>query len=50
MGEAFSARENNKNAYNLVGKARERRPLEIIRGTWKDNIKMDLNELECDLN
>ena len=31
----------------LVGKPEGRRPLEIPRHRWKDNIKMDLQEVVC---
>jgi hypothetical protein len=31
----------------LVGKAEGRRPLGRPRRRWEDNIKMDLQELEC---
>ena len=31
----------------LVGKPEGKRPLERPRRRWKDNIKMDLQEVEC---
>ena len=31
----------------LVGKSEEKRPLGRRRHRWKDNIKMDLHEVEC---
>jgi hypothetical protein len=31
----------------LVGKLEEKRPLGILRPEWKDNIKTDLQEVEC---
>jgi len=31
----------------LVGKTERKRPLEKSRGKWEDNIKMDLQEVEC---
>jgi len=38
-----------KNEHNvLVGKPERRRPLEIPRLRWKDNITMDLTELGCE--
>jgi hypothetical protein len=37
-----------KGAYRvLVGKPEGRRPLGTSRGRWKDNIKMDLQEVGC---
>jgi hypothetical protein len=32
----------------LVGIREDKRPFWIPRRKWKDNIKMDLRELECD--
>jgi hypothetical protein len=35
-----------RNAYRiLVGKTERKRPLERLKGTWVDNIKMDLREI-----
>jgi hypothetical protein len=31
----------------LVGKPRGKRPLGRLRRRWEDNIKMDLQEVEC---
>jgi len=31
----------------LVGKSEEKRPLGSPRGRWKDNIKVDLQEVRC---
>jgi hypothetical protein len=31
----------------LVGKPEDRRPLARPRSSWKDNIKMDLQEVGC---
>jgi hypothetical protein len=31
----------------LMGKPKGKRPLERSRHTWKDNIKMDLQEVRC---
>jgi hypothetical protein len=33
---------------NLVGKPEGKRPLRRPRHRWKDNIKMDLQELGCE--
>ena len=32
----------------LVGKPESKRPLGRLRCRWEDNIKMDLNEVDCD--
>jgi hypothetical protein len=32
----------------LVGKPEGRRPLERLRRRWKNNIKMDFREVECE--
>jgi hypothetical protein len=31
----------------LVGSPEGKRPLEILRRRWEDNIKMDLHEVAC---
>ena len=42
--------EQSRNAYRvLVGKLEGKRPLGRPRHRWKDNIKMDLREMGCDL-
>jgi hypothetical protein len=33
----------------LVGKPEGKRPLRRLRRRWEDNIKMDLQEVECGL-
>jgi hypothetical protein len=40
--------EEGRGVYRvLVGKPERRRPLERPRRRWEDNIKMDLQEVEC---
>jgi hypothetical protein len=40
--------EGGKGVYRvLVGKPEGKRPLRRQRRRWKDNIKMDLQEVEC---
>jgi len=34
----------------LVGKPKGKRPLGIPRRRWEDNIKMDLQEVECGMD
>ena len=48
MGETCSAYggEEKRNRF-LVGKREGKRPLERPRRRWEDNIKMDLQEMEC---
>ena len=44
-----SRMEQSRSAYRvLVGKPEGKRPIERPRGTWEDNIKMDLREVGCD--
>jgi hypothetical protein len=46
MGRACSTNGEKRNAYRfLVGKPERRRPLEIPRPRWEDNIRMDLREI-----
>ena len=41
--------ERSRNAYRiLVGKPEGKRPLGRLRRRWKDNIKMNLKEMDCD--
>ena len=41
--------EQSRNAYRvLVGKPEVKRPSGRPRRRWKDNIKMDLREVDCD--
>jgi hypothetical protein len=48
MGGACSAYREGRGVYRvLVGKPEGRRPLGRPRRRWKDNIKMDLQEVEC---
>ena len=40
-----------RNAYRvLVGKPESKRPLGMPKRRWEDNIKMDLMEVDCDLD
>jgi hypothetical protein len=39
-------REMRRSYKFLVGKPERKRPLEILRRRWEDNIKMDLKEIE----
>ena len=40
--------EERRGVYRiLVGKPKEKRPLEIPRRRWEDNIKMNLQEVGC---
>jgi len=49
MGGACSAYEEGRYVYKvLVGKPEEKRPLGRPRRRWEDNIKMDLQEVECE--
>jgi len=48
MGWACSAYGEGRGVYRvLVRKPEGRRPLGRPRRRWKDNIKMDLQEVEC---
>jgi hypothetical protein len=40
-----------RDAYSdMLGKPEGKRPLRRPRHRWKDNIKMDLREIRCDLS
>jgi hypothetical protein len=46
MGRACSTNGEKRNAFRiLVGKPEGKRPLEINRCRWEDNISMDLREI-----
>jgi hypothetical protein len=46
MGRACSTQGKKSNAYTvLAGKPEGQRPLGRPRSRWKDNIKMDLDEI-----
>jgi hypothetical protein len=48
VGEACSTDGGDERMYRvLVGKPEVKRPLRIPRRRWEDNIKMDLQEVEC---
>jgi hypothetical protein len=48
MGGAYSAYGERSGVYKvLVGKPEGKRPLGRLRRRWKDNIKMNLQEVEC---
>ena len=47
MGGTCSAYGGEERRRVLVGKPKGKIPLERPRGRWKDNIKMDLQEVEC---
>jgi hypothetical protein len=48
MGRACSAYGERRGVYRvLVGKPEGKRPLGRPRHRWKDNIKMDLQEIGC---
>jgi len=48
MGRACSTMGERKGVYRvLVGKPEGKGPLGRSRHRWKDNIKMDLQEVEC---
>jgi len=48
MGGACSTYGERRGVYTvLVGKLEGKRPLRRPRRRWKDNIKMDLQEMEC---
>ena len=48
MGRAFSAYGERRGVYRvLVGKPEGKRPLGRHTRRWKDNIKMDLQEVGC---
>jgi hypothetical protein len=48
MGGACSADGEERGMYRvLVGKSEGKRPLVRPRRRWEDNIKMDLQEVEC---
>jgi hypothetical protein len=50
MGGAYSAYGERRGIYRvLVRKPEEKRPLGRSRHRWEDNIKMDLQEVECGL-
>ena len=49
MGGVFSAYGERRSVYRfLVGKPQGKRPLGKHRRRWEDNIKMDLQEVECE--
>ena len=49
MGGACSAYRKRRGAYRVVvGKRKGRRPLGRLRRRWNDNVKMDLQEVECE--
>ena len=48
MGRACSMYGEGRSVYRvLVGKPEGKRPLGRPRRRWEDNIKMDLQEVEC---
>jgi hypothetical protein len=48
MGEAYSADGEERGVYRvLVVKPEGKRPLRRSRRRWKDNIKIDLQEVGC---
>jgi len=48
MGRACSTMRERRGVYKvLVGKPEGKRPLVRPRGRWEDNIKMDLQEVQC---
>ena len=48
MDGAYSTYGESRCVYRvLVGKPEEKRPLGRRRRRWEDNIKMDLQEVEC---
>jgi hypothetical protein len=48
MGEHVARTGEGRGVYRvLVGKPGEKRPLGRPRRRWKDNIKMDLQEMGC---
>ena len=48
MGEACSAYGEGRGVYRvLVGKPEGKRPVGRPKLRWEDNIKMDLQEVEC---
>jgi hypothetical protein len=48
MGGACSADGEDKGVYwVLMGKSEGKRPLERPRRRWEDNIRMDIQEVEC---
>jgi hypothetical protein len=47
VGEACSANGKKGNVYRLLGKPERKRPLEIPRPEWLDNIQMYLGEVRC---
>ena len=50
MGGTCSTYGERRGVYRfLVGKPEGKRPLGRPRRTWEDNIKMDLQEVECGL-
>ena len=49
MARHVARTEQSRNAYKvLMGKPEGKRPLGRPRRRWKDNIKMDLREVDCD--
>ena len=49
MARHVARMEQSRNAYKvLMGKPEGKRPLGRPRRRWKDNIKMDLREVDCD--
>jgi hypothetical protein len=48
MGGAYSADGEGRGVYRvLVGKPERKRPLVRPRRRWDDNVKTDLQEVEC---
>jgi hypothetical protein len=48
MGGTCSAYGEGRGVYRfLVGKPEGKRPLGSLRSRWEDNIKADLQEVEC---
>jgi hypothetical protein len=46
MGRACSKHWEKRSAYSVVvGKPEEKRPSEIPRNSWEDNIKMDCRDI-----
>jgi hypothetical protein len=51
MGKAYSTNGVKRNVYRiLVGKSEGKRPLERLRSSWLDDIKMDLREIRCGMD
>ena len=50
MGGACTAYWEGRGMYRVsVGKSGRKRPLGRPRGRWEDNIKMDLQEVRCEV-